>query len=53
MTDTLQAAQLISEALLKVAEAIDRMGCRIAEDEPLDFTLAHALHRLTEGQDEE
>ena len=48
MTDT--AARLISEALLKVAEAIDRMG---AEDEPLNFTLAHALHRITEGQDEE
>jgi|GEM_PF-1857568 hypothetical protein len=52
MTD--RQAKIIADALRdgfgKVAEALEGLGCRISEDEPLNYAVARGLDRLAEAQ---
>jgi hypothetical protein len=48
-SDILQAAEMISQSLLRIASAIENTGCRIAEDEPLNYSIARGLQRIAEA----
>lgn len=39
----------LAAAVEKLAEAVEGLGCRISEDEPLSFAIARGLERLAEA----
>jgi len=47
MTD--KQVKMISDAIKNLAEAIRELGSRIAEDEPLNYSLARGLNKISEA----
>lgn len=47
MTD--EQVKKLSEAVLELAEAIRELGDRVANDEPLNFTIGRGLSSISEA----
>jgi len=46
---TNEEIKMLAEAIKNLAEAIRELGSRIAEDEPLNYSLARGLNKISEA----